>query len=131
MSVAPDWNLEIVVAAPDHPITHSYRNPFPRSSSVVNLRPATPPTAADRGAAALVRFTRPRGYFGIPRDVVVLDGAEPADLPRGVPAGATAVARLGEARIGTPVAGLFNEERLVARAWPLAENRITVAELTW
>jgi hypothetical protein len=29
------------------------------------------------------------------------------------------------------VIGLFNEERIVARAWPLAENRITVAELTY
>ncbi|WP_043830953.1 hydrolase [Muricoccus aerilatus] len=131
VTVAPDWNLEIVVAAPGHPITHSYRNPFPRSSLVVNLRPAAPPAAADRAAAALVRFSRPRGYYGIPRDVVLLDGAEPTDLPRGVPAGATAIARLPAERIGTAIAGLFNEERLVARAWPLAENRITVAELTW
>ncbi|HEY8609873.1 MAG TPA: hydrolase [Roseomonas sp.] len=131
MTVAPDWHLEIVVAAPGHPITHSYRSPFLRSSEVVNLRPAAPPATADRAAAAVVRFNRPRGYFGIPRDVVLLDGKEPADLPRGVAAGATAVARLPEAEIGRSVAGVFNEERLVARAWPLAENRISVAELTW
>ena len=131
LAVGPDWSLEIVVTAPGHPVTHSYRNPFPRSSSVVNLRPAAPPSPADRAAAALIRFNRPRGYFGIPRDVVLLDGAEPAELPRGVAAGATATARLPEGRIGTPVAGVFNGERLVARAWPLAENRITVAELTW
>jgi len=131
LTVGPHWLLEFVVAAPDHPITHSYRNPFPRSSDVVNLRPAAPPAAADRGAAALVRFNRPRGYFGLPRDVVLLDGKEPGDLPRGVAAGATAVARLPAERIGTPVAGVFNEERIVARAWPLAENRITVAELTF
>ncbi|MCR0982936.1 hydrolase [Roseomonas populi] len=131
LTVGPHWLLEFVVAAPDHPITHSYRNPFPRSSDVVHLRPAAPPAQADRGAAALVRFNRPRGYFGIPRDAVLLDGKEPAEVPRGVAAGATATARLPAERIGTPVVGLFNEERVVARAWPMAENRITVAELTW
>ncbi|MBP0444245.1 hydrolase [Roseomonas sp. SSH11] len=131
LAVGPDWLLEFVVAAPNHPITHSYRNPFPRSSEVVNLRPAAPPAQADREAAAVVRFTRPRGYFGIPRDVVLLDGKEPRDVPRGVAAGATAVARLPASEIGRPVVGVFNEERIVARAWPLAENRITVAELTW
>jgi pimeloyl-ACP methyl ester carboxylesterase len=131
VTVAPDWSLEIVVAAPGHPITHFYRSPFPRSSDVVHLRPAPPPSAADRQAGALVRFTRPRGYFGIPRDVVLLDGKEPTDLPRGVPAGATTFARLPVAEIGRPVAGVFNRERVVARAWSLAENRVSVAELTW
>ena len=131
VTVAPDWSLEIVVAAPGHPVTHSYRSPFPRSSDVVNLRPAAPPAAADRDAGAVVRFNRPRGYFGIPRDVVLLDGKEPSDLPRGVAAGATAVARLPAAEIGRPVAGVFNKERLVARAWPVSEGRISVAELTW
>jgi hypothetical protein len=98
---------------------------------VVNLRPAAPPAAADGGAGAVVRFNRPRGYFGIPRDVVLLDGREPSELPRGVPAGSTAVARLPVAEIGRAVVGVFNEERVVARGWPLAENRISVAELTW
>ncbi|TPG60511.1 hydrolase [Roseomonas nepalensis] len=131
LAVAPDWSLEIVVAAPGHPVTHSYRSPFPRSSDVVHLRPAAPPAVADREAGAVVRFNRPRGYFGLPRDVVLLDGREPAELPRGVAAGAIAIARLPAAEIGRPVAGVFNEERVVARAWPLAENRISVAELTW
>ncbi|WP_159349048.1 alpha/beta fold hydrolase [Roseomonas harenae] len=131
VTVSPDWHLEIVVAAPRHPITHSYRSPFPRSSSVVNLRPAPPPSEADRAAGAVVRFNRPRGYFGLPRDVVLLDGKEPTDIPRGVAAGATTIARLPAAEIGRSVVGLFNEERLAARAWPLAENRVSVAELTW
>ncbi|WP_458095639.1 hydrolase [Roseomonas sp. WA12] len=131
LQVGPHWLLEFVVAAPDHPITHIYRSPFPRSSDVVNLRPAAPPAAADQGAGAVVRFNRPRGYFGIPRDVVLLDGREPTEVPRGVPAGSTVVARLPVAEIGRPVVGVFNEERVVARGWPLAENRISVAELTW
>src|SRR6266487_2514586 len=31
---------------------------------------------------------------------------------------------------GRPVIALFNQERIVARAWPASENRMAVAELT-
>ncbi len=132
MTVAPDWVLEFVVTAPDHPVTHSYRGPFPRSSDVVHLRPARPLTAEERAAGGgVVLLTRPRGYFGIPRDVVLLDGRQPPELRPGVAVAATATARLPAAELGRPVAGVFNEERIVARAWPAAENRIGVAELIW
>jgi hypothetical protein len=131
VTVAPDWVLEFVVAAPEHPTTHSYRGPFPRSSNVVHLRPARPLTPADREAGGVVLFTRPRGYFGIPRDVVLLDGRQPPELRPGVAVAASATLRLPAAELGRPVAGLFNEERIVARAWPASENRISVAELIW
>ena len=49
----------------------------------------------------------------------------------GVLAQERAQLRLPAAELGRPVLALFNEERVVGRAWPLAENRITVAELTW
>jgi len=77
-----------------------------------------------------VLMSRPRGYFGIPRDVVLLDGKEPADVTRGVPTDSVATLRLGAGDIGRPVATLFNEDRIVARGWPAAENRITIAEFT-
>jgi len=32
---------------------------------------------------------------------------------------------------GRPVIALFNQERIVARAWPASENRMAVAELTY
>ncbi len=134
-TVAPTDHLEIVVAAPDHPTTHLYRTPFPRSSSVVNLRPANPLNEADRTAAGqgggIIRLTRPRGYFSLPRDAVLLDGREPTDIPRGVPTAATTTLRLPAADLARPVVGVFNTERLVSRAWPAGEGRITVAELTW
>jgi len=79
----------------------------------------------------VVIMSRPRGYFGLPRDVVLLDGKEPADVKPGVPTDSTATAQLSAADLGRPVAALFNEERIVARAWPAAENRISIAELTW
>jgi hypothetical protein len=30
-----------------------------------------------------------------------------------------------------PAVPLFNQERIVARAWPASENRIAIAELTY
>jgi pimeloyl-ACP methyl ester carboxylesterase len=130
--VRPDWSLEFVIAAPGHPVTHSYRGPHARGSQVVHLRPARPLTAAERaGGGGVVLLTRPRGYFGLPRDVVLLDGRAPAELRPGIAVAATATARPPAEALGRPVAGVFNEQRLVARAWPAAENRIAVAEMTW
>ncbi len=131
VAVAPDWALEFVLAQPGGaPTTHVYRSPFPRSSAVVHLRAARPLADADRAAGGVVLMTRPRGYFGVPRDAVFLDGRVPADVPRGIARAAVATLRLPAAELGRPVSALFNEERIVARAWPVAENRITVAELT-
>jgi lipase/lipase (class 2) len=131
MVVEPTWFLEIVLASADQLTTHYYRSPFPRSSDVVHLRAARPSVPADAGAGAVVIMTRPRGYFGLPRDIVLLDGKEPADVHGGVPTDAVATLRLPAAEIGRQVIGMFNEERIVARAWPAAANRIAVAELTY
>ena len=77
--------LEFVVAAPGMPVTHIYRSAFPRSFGLLNLRPAAAIAREDADAAAIVRMDRPRGYFGIPRDIVLLDGKQPADVPTSVP----------------------------------------------
>jgi len=69
--------------------------------------------------------------FGLPRDVVLLDGKEPTDVKPGVPTDSVTTLRLPAAEAGRPVVALFNQERIVARAWPAAENRIAVAELTY
>ena len=131
VAVAPEWTLEFVLAQPGGPpTTHIYRSPFPRSSAVVHLRAARPLADADRAAGGVVLMTRPRGYFGIPRDILALGGRLPPEVPRGVPRVSVATLRLPGDGIGRPVAALFNEERVVARAWPAAENRIAVAELT-
>jgi hypothetical protein len=74
-------------------------------------------------------FTRPRGYFGLPRDRVVFDGTNPAP---GIPAG---VAGLSVSRLRLPAAppravvAEFNGQRMAARSWPAAENRIVLLEL--
>jgi hypothetical protein len=129
--VDPTWYLEIVLTSPGSTTTHFYRSPFPRSSDIVHLRAARPLGPADAGAGAVILMSRPRGYFGLPRDVVLLDGKEPTDVKLGVPTDAVTTLRLPAAEAGRPVVALFNEERIVARAWPASENRIAVAELTY
>ncbi|HLW91985.1 MAG TPA: hydrolase [Roseiarcus sp.] len=126
-SVSP---LEFVVAAPDMPITHIYRSPFSRSFAMLNLRPSPAPAKEDADAAAIVMMNRPRGYFGLPRDIVLLDGKEPTDVPRGVPGSWRAELKLTDAA-SRPVVAEFNEERIVARPWPLRDNHMTIAELTY
>jgi Lipase C-terminal domain/Palmitoyl protein thioesterase len=123
--------LEIVLTSPDAPTTHFYRSPFARSSDVVHLRAARPFIPADKDAGAVVIMSRPRGYFGLPRDTVLFDGQEPADVHPGVPTDATATLRLPASEGRRNVVVQFNEERIVARAWPASENRIAVAELTY
>ncbi|MGX1318350.1 hypothetical protein AB7M17_001803 [Bradyrhizobium sp. USDA 377] len=129
--VEPSWSLEFVLAAPDAPTTHIYRSPFPRSSDVVHLRPARPLGPADKDAGAIVIMSRPRGYFGLPRDVVLFDGKEPADVKPGVPTDAAATLRLPAAEIGRNIVAQFGEERIVARLWQASENRIAIAEMTY
>lgn len=130
VTVESDWTLEIVLAAPGHPIAHYFRSPFPRSTEVLHLRPPAPLVEADRGAATLTRLTRPRGYFSWPRDVVLLDGREVAERREGVASVAVANLRLPAERAGTPIPGLFNEERVTGRVLPLSENRIALLEMT-
>ncbi|MGY4437581.1 pimeloyl-ACP methyl ester carboxylesterase [Bradyrhizobium sp. LM2.3] len=129
--VEPSWSLEFVLTSPDAPTTHIYRSPFPRSSEIVHLRAARPLGPADKDAAAVVILSRPRGYFGLPRDVVLLDGKGPADIKSGVPTDSTATLRLPAGDVGRNIVAQFNEERIVARAWPASENRIAIAELTY
>ena len=129
--VDPAWPLEIVLTSAGSPTTHIYRSPFPRSSDVVHLRAGRPFGPADKDAGSVVLFSRPRGYFGLPRDVVLIDGKEPTDVKTGVPTDSLTTVRLPAADAGRAVVGLFNAERIVARAWPAAENRISIAELTY
>ncbi|WP_409191234.1 hydrolase [Bradyrhizobium sp. RDM4] len=129
--VEPTSPLEIVLTSPDAPTTHLYRSPFPRSSDVVHLRAARPFGPADKDAGSVMIMSRPRGYFGLPRDTVLFDGHEPADVKPGVPTDSTATLRFSASEVGRSVVAQFNEERIVARAWPASENRIAIAELTY
>lgn len=103
---------------------------MPRSSAIVHLRPERA-LDADRDAAAIVVLTRPRGYCGVPRDQVSLDGQSPAPgIPPGVAGVATSTLKLAQAA-PRAVVGSFNDERIVGRTWPLADNALTSLELTY
>lgn len=117
---------EFVIQAPGYAITHVYRSPFPRSSSVVDFRPARI-VESDRGAASVVTMTRPRGYFGVGRDTMSLDGKAPPGLQPGVPGVSSAKLKLQEDGV-RPVVAIFRDERIVVRSWPLAGDHLTFAE---
>jgi triacylglycerol lipase len=124
---SPNAAYEFVISADGYATTHIYRAPFPRSSSVIHMRPARVATA-DRNAAAVVTLTRPRGYFGLGRDAMSLDGKPLAGIVAGVAGGSTAKLMLSS-DAGRAVVADFNGERIVARAWPVAGNHVTLIEL--
>lgn len=126
--------LEIELRAPGFAITHFYRAPFARSSSVVHLRPERV-AESDLSAAALVTLTRPRGYFGVPRDTILLDGQPAPGIPPGVAGVASSKLKLTSAS-DRPVVAEYRSgaisERIVGRVWPVREGQTpqhTVLEL--
>jgi triacylglycerol lipase len=125
-------SLEFVLDAPGMAIAHTYRTPFQRSSNIVNLRPERAIAPADQDAAAIVTFTRPRAYFGIPRDVVLLDGQPAPGIPPGVAGVASSKLKLKDG-VGRAVVGEFRSgvvaDRLVGLTWPAKERHVTVLEL--
>jgi pimeloyl-ACP methyl ester carboxylesterase len=120
---------EFVIAAPGYATTHIYRSPFPRSSVIVDLR-AEKLLEADKDAAAIVVLTRPRGYFGVPRDQVLLDGSAAPGIPTGVAGVASSKLKLTEAGSRT-VIGVFNGERIAGRSWPVGSNEVSYLEMTY
>ncbi|MEA2760236.1 MAG: hypothetical protein QOH65_2849, partial [Methylobacteriaceae bacterium] len=128
LTTTPDTFLEFVITATDYPVTHLYMAPFARSSDILHLRPARSIGKGDEGAEAIILMSRPRGYFGIPRDVVILDGRQPPDIKSGVPTDSVTTLRLTNFA-DRPVVGEFNLERVVARPWPARENHISIIEI--
>ena len=124
--------LEFVVTAAGYATHHVYRSPFARSSNIVDLRPERL-NDADRSAAAVITFVRPRGYFGLPRDQVVLDNRNPAPgIPPGVAGVASSKLALTDAASRT-VIGVYKsgaiDERVVGRIWPAGDNHLVTLEL--
>jgi pimeloyl-ACP methyl ester carboxylesterase len=118
---------EFVVTTPDAPTTHIYRSPFPRSSAIVHLR-AAKMTDADRKAGSVVILDRPRGYFGVGRDTVLMDGQPAPGIAEGVPSVSSATLRLPEAP-PRAVTTSFNAEQIAVQTWPAKDGQVSVAEL--
>ncbi len=129
LKAEPKAYYEFVVAVPGFPVTHIYREPFPRSSRYVDLRPLLL-TKDDRAAGAVVYMSRPRGYFGVGRDRILLDDRLPPGLEPGVPS--VSMAKLAfPAEPPQTVVAIFDRERIAARTWPIANGEVSVAEFTW
>jgi pimeloyl-ACP methyl ester carboxylesterase len=123
--------LEFVISAPGHAITHIYRGPFARSSDIVHLRPERL-ADADKSAASVITLSRPRGYFGLPRDSISLDGQAPPGIPPGVAGVSSSKLKLAEGA-GRPVVAEYRSgelaERIVGVAWPAQDNHVVLIEL--
>jgi triacylglycerol lipase len=128
-TTSPQARHEFVITAAGYATTHIYRSPFPRSSNVVGLRPARI-ADADKTAASIITLDRPRGYFGLPRDNIGLDGKAPPGVPPGTAGVSSSKLKLIDAP-GRAVVGEFNGERIVGRAWPAANNELVYLELTY
>ncbi len=126
----PDAAYEFVLDTQTS-VTHIYRSPFPRGSSLVNLR-LDPIVPADGSANAVAVFTRPRGYFDAQRDTMRFDGKSP---PAGVPPKGAGVSSSRLRETGSEpqraVTGEFNGERLTGLTWPAVKGHVTVLELTY
>ena len=125
-NAALETHYEFVVSAPGHSITHIYRSPFPRSSSIVHLRPADI-AKTDLAAGSVITITRPRGYFGHGRDVFTLDGKVPPGINLGVPGTSTGKVLLPAGPLRA-VPTRFNDEAITVQNWPAAEGHIVFAE---
>jgi hypothetical protein len=83
---------------------------------------------ADKAPGSLVTMSRPRGYFGVERDRMILDGVSPPPgLSPGVPGLSVSRLRIPE---GPPrsVVAEFNGERIAVQSWPAQENHAVIAE---
>ena len=118
---------EFVISTPDSPVTHIYRSPFPRSSAIIPRRPAMLGDK-DQLAGSSVTLSRPRGYFG-PDDTVTFDGQRAPGIPDGVPTNSTSTLLLPPGAAQQSVTCRFNNETIVAQSWPVADNRVVIAEL--
>ena len=120
---------EFVISAPGYATTHIYRSPFPRSSELIHLRAERIP-AADKAARATVTLTRPRGYFDAQRDSMLFDGkALPGVPPSGAGVSSSKLQLMEDG--ARTVAASFNGEKIAGRTWPVAENHLTILELTY
>jgi triacylglycerol lipase len=122
----PDAYYEFVIHAPGHAITHIYRSPFPRSSDIVHLRPASLAKGEDT-AGSVVMINRPRGYFGHGRDTFLLDGKVPPGINQGVPGASSGKLLLPEGPL-RPVPARFNDETMTLQNWPAKDNHIVIGE---
>lgn len=112
-SARPEAYYEFVVKAPNMPVMHFFRTPFPRSSSYVTMRLFENPAASGK---SVIYFTRPRGYVATGRDTHLLDGKPVPGVKSGVPTDASFRVEIEGPERAVPV--VLNKESMTVRAIP-------------
>jgi pimeloyl-ACP methyl ester carboxylesterase len=109
----PNSYYEFVVEAPNEPLRHFYRSPFPRSTSYMDMRLYPDKAVPDK---TVVIFTRPRGYIADGRDTHSLDGKPVPGVEAGVPDTATYTIEIPGA--DRPLPAALNGEKMMLRTAP-------------
>ena len=122
--------LNVVIPGIDHRETSFSPAAFAAAFQFITGRaPATTGVSREASVGAVLSFTRPRGYFGVPRDRLLFDGIDPAPgITRGVAGLSVSKIKLPAGAPRAVVAEL-NGERIVARYWPAADNHVVLLEL--
>jgi hypothetical protein len=95
---------------------HIYLGELSRSTNWLNFTPQPKPATAT--ADSVMQFARPSGYFNTTRDVILLDGVTPKDIQTPVPSKSTATVTVPAAEAMRPVIARYDDEVIVAPAWP-------------
>ncbi len=126
-------SYEFVVRTPGYAVTHIYRSPFVRGSSLLQLN-AERIADADLPAFSIIRLVRPRGLLDPTVTYLAFDGQSP---PPGVPV--ATVSRVASSKItlnklqNRAVAAEIHTdvvERVVGRTWPAKESHVVRLELS-
>ncbi len=119
----PTAFYEFVVQAPNQPVRHFFRTPFPRSTSYLTMRLFLDEAAAGK---SVIYFTRPRGYVSNTRDKHSLDGKPVPGVKDGVPVDASFRVEIEGPERAVPVS--LNGEAMTVRAIP---GEVVYAEFTY
>lgn len=120
----PNSGYEFVVRVPGQPVTHIYRSPFPRGSSIIHLRPAQ--AVSDPNEGSVIVLTRPRGYFGV-GDTLLFNGSRPAFSDDPVPNESPLTLRRPFAQASHRAR--FENETIGLRNWP--SGHVAIAEFSY
>ncbi len=119
----PTVYYEFVVQAPNQPIRHFFRTPFPRSTNYLHFRLFPDEPVAGK---SVIYFTRPRGYISNTRDKHLLDNKPVPGVKDGVPTDASFRVELDGPERAVPVS--LNKEAMTVRAIP---GEVVYAEFTY
>ncbi len=119
----PTAFYEFVVQAPNQPVRHFFRSPFPRSTNYLYFRLFPDEAVPDKGT---IFFTRPRGYVSNTRDKHLLNGKPVPGVKDGVPTDASFRVDLEGPERAIPV--VLNKESFTVRTIP---GEIVYAEFTY